>query len=294
MALLLPNIYLQACEPGGNCCVTPKCIEKNFLSNDGINKLTKMVQKVFNRQLRVKKQLVRKIEKKELHFLDKLAKESRSPRLKKLYRQCKKKIIQDYKEQVEYEYRLDYYDIRGGYDSALNGVKRIRQTRNYRTSQDVDKLKKYKFDIYRISDYLQNRRIENYSSETSDYHFFLHRQSCDFSSLFKMAGDKQSLYDFYFTLSPQEMKSKKFQKVLEYAAASSKPLTVNLNIKCLFGKNKIKLDKKRRELYLQVKGTRKGPKGCNLDPKYVRKLPGQNGQPDINPIHLIQAAKLVH
>lgn len=287
--LLTYSIF--ACEGGGNCCTTPECIEQNYLSNQGINELRGVVNNILTHQSKMKDKIVKITEKEELTFLDKLANNSTSPILKDIYKSCKKRILNNYKEQVEREFKLDYYDYIGGYESAKDAVISLKETREYRTEPEGSNNRRYKTDLRRISKFLQNKRIDSFKDELSHYHFYAHRKSCDFSSLFKKIGEKPTLYNIDFNLDFTDLKSKKYQKLLE-KLSKKKKTNLNFNLKCFFGKNKVIYKKKKNELYIEAKGKRKGPKSCNDDAHEMSKLPGMyEGTFDLNIIKIAHESK---
>ncbi len=285
LLFIIPTLYISAtysCN-GGNCCTTPECIERNYLSNQGINKLTKMIDKVINHESSQQKKMIRQVNRK-LAFLDRLSKKSKAPRLKKLYKQCKQRILNNYKRQVGYEYHLDSYDPIGGYREAKAAVKRLKKTRHYRNSRDINKLRRYQNDLQSISAYLQSKRLDNPQDYGSDYHFMLNRQSCDFSSLFKTTGDDPGIYSISYELTPKEMKSGRYQKILERAAR--KPIKVDFSYSCFFGKNKVYYSTKKNSFHFQVKGAREGGK-CIPDRRIMEKYKGVDYDFTINPIRVL-------
>ena len=233
-AIILSMLFTYqsyACVGGGDCCTTPECIERNYLANDGINNLTKVVKTVLNHQAAMKLKIVKKNNQKELAFLDKLIKSSRSPRLKKLYKTCKSKTAQKYERQVEEAYRLDYYDYMGGYPSAKEAVKNLKTSYNDRNEpEESSKYKKYRNDLWRVSRFLDNKRIDGYQDDASDYRFYTFHHKCDFSELFTTSGDDIYAFKYDFSLDFKELKSEKYQKVLE-TLASKKSTQVHFNLK---------------------------------------------------------------
>ena len=276
----------------GNCCTSTECIEKQYLSNQGITELTEIMSGILSHKSSMKNKIVSAVESRELSFLDKLARDSKSPTLKKLYRSCKKNIVENYSKQVHDEYKLDYHDFLGGYDSAKHAVISLKKTREYRDDENGSNLRHYKSDLARVSRFLNNKRIDSFQDDSSDYFFYSPNHTCDFSSLFSVKGDDPGLFKYNFNLSLQDLKSKKFQKTLE-ALSKKKKTAINLNLKCLFGKNKVSYSSSENELYIESKGMRKGEQSCNVDRDELRKIPGMgDGHFEINPIRISKDSKV--